>query len=727
MVCMRRLLLLMAAAAIAAPDTSWRIIGPGGGGSMFYPTISPHDPRVVVVGCDMTGSYITRDGGRTWRMFNPGDTARFFVFDPLDPKVIYAGAGGGLYRSTDGGVTWPRLHPRPEAITHVSRGDDHAGARLTYSGDPRGTITALAIDPADSRSLIAAAFVSGKTVLWQSSDHGASWRNLGEQPGRALQIWIDARSPRNDRTLYVAGPDAILVREEGRWRTGESPGSFTSISAGWPESGSPTFYAVVSNRIFVSADGGRAWWHESSLPGMQGRAQAIAASPDHPEVAYASYSGLRAPLSQSMGVAKTIDGGRHWELVWQDTREPGPNVHDAWLSERFGPGWPGNPRDLGVAPTDPNICYGTDSGRTMRTLDGGKTWNAVYSNRAPDGNWTTNGLDVTTCYGVHFDPFDARHEFISYTDIGLWASDNGGESWYSATRTGIPGNWVNTTYWVEFDPEVRGRMWAAMSDTHDLPRPKMWRNRPPETYGGGIARSDDGGRTWRVQSQGMPPTAATHILRTPEGTLYVAGFARGVFQSTDEGEHWVLKNSGIEGAQPFAWRLARDAKGALYLVVARRSDDGSFHNAGDGALYRSTDAGEHWTRLQLPAGVNGPNGLAIDPRDPARLYLAAWGRSTREAALDGGIYLSTDAGATWRRVLGEDQHIYDVTIDSADTRIVYATGFEQAAWRSADRGITWKKIPGYDFRWGHRVILDPRDHTRLYITTFGGSVWTQKR
>jgi hypothetical protein len=76
-------------------------------------------------------------------------------------------------------------------------------------------------------------------------------------------------------------------------------------------------------------------------------------------------------------------------------------------------------------------------------------------------------------------------------------------------------------------------------------------------------------------------------------------------------------------------------------------------------------------------------------------------------------------------VLSEDQHVYDVTIDPADSRVLYASGFEQAAWRSSDRGLTWTRIPGFDFKWGHRVVIDPRDRTRLYVTTFGGSVWTR--
>jgi photosystem II stability/assembly factor-like uncharacterized protein len=255
----------------------------------------------------------------------------------------------------------------------------------------------------------------------------------------------------------------------------------------------------------------------------------------------------------------------------------------------------------------------------------------------------------------------------------------------------------------------------------------MWRRTSPRRFNGGVVRSDDGGRTWRVQNNGMPETAATHILRDPAGVLYVAGFGRGIFKSVDGGEHWTLKNSGIAGSEPFAWRLSRNSKGAIYAVIARRAEDQRYGNENDGGVYRSTDSAEHWTRVTLPEGVNGPNGLAIDPTDTARLLLAAWGRSDREGARGGGIWLSRDAGASWRNVLERDQHIYDVTVDPRDSRIWYASGFEGNVWRSSDRGLTWAREPGYDFRWGHRVMLDPRDPARMFVTTFGGSVWSGPR
>src|ERR1017187_2076734 len=81
------------------------------------------------------------------------------------------------------------------------------------------------------------------------------------------------------------------------------------------------------------------------------------------------------------------------------------------------------PWSLGVAPGDADICYATDLFRTYRTLDGGKTWETVTSVRVRDDAWTTRGLDVTTSYGVHFDPFNARHLIIGYTDIGAFRSE----------------------------------------------------------------------------------------------------------------------------------------------------------------------------------------------------------------------------------------------------------------------------------------------------------------
>ena len=74
----------------------WEVIGPGGGGTMTHPTISPHDPKLVLVGCDMTGAYITYDGGESWRMINLGTGVSSFAFDPVHPGRHLCGQPGAL-------------------------------------------------------------------------------------------------------------------------------------------------------------------------------------------------------------------------------------------------------------------------------------------------------------------------------------------------------------------------------------------------------------------------------------------------------------------------------------------------------------------------------------------------------------------------------------------------------------------------------------------------------
>jgi hypothetical protein len=67
--------------------------------------------------------------------------------------------------------------------------------------------------------------------------------------------------------------------------------------------------------------------------------------------------------------------------------------------------------------------------------------------------------------------------------------------------------------------------------------------------------------------------------------------------------------------------------------------------------------------------------------------------------------------------------VYDVTVDARDPDVLYASGFDQAAYRSGDRGATWSRLRGFNFKWGHRVVPDAVDPAMVYVTTFGGGVW----
>jgi hypothetical protein len=755
----------------------WRVTGPGGGGTTAHPVISPHDPRVVVESCDMTGAYITHDAGASWRMFNLGTVASAYAFDPKAPSVIYA-AASAIFRSRDTGRTWQMIWPDPLRRTERQNLGDHADTTYrtedpTYPSGEDVLIDALAIDTRDAARLYAAVQfrkpgqpggpAQAITRFLTSPDRGATWSAVADLPAeRIFAIWTDA-SP--DRVVRALGERGAYEMSSTAWHRLDAPRGvrFQSGSVGYDEaSRSTVVYATaevtlgfrgLAGGIFVSSDSGRTWrasngglasylaagsiWGRMRSAGGDAPVHVgpIGASARHGLTAYVGLRGLRSPVGRTafVGVARTVDGGRHWTVVHRESDRPAPGFVGSWVEARaIEDGYSVSleaPYDLAAAPTDPRICYVTDLFRTYRTLDGGGTWAQVHS--APAGPaWVSRGLDVTTHYGLSWDPFNPKRVFLASTDIGLFRSEDGGATWLGSS-TGVPRAWRNTAYWVVADPSVEGLMWGGFSGTHDLPRPKMFRRTDPARFRGGVAVSTDGGRTWVPSSGGMAESAITHLLldpRSPAGrrTLYAAAFGRGVYKSADNGRTWMLKNDGLSAdprQQPFAWRLTMDHAGVLYLVVARRSEDGRIGDRDDGAIYRSTDGAEHWTPLPLPRGTNGPAAVTVDPRDPARLYLSAWGVAGPSADTGGGVFVSGDAGRSWRPVLAAAQHVYDVSVDPRNPHVLFACGFDQGVYRSDDRGETWRRIKGFNFKWGHRVVPDPEDASRIYVVTFGGGVW----
>ena len=213
-----------------------------------------------------------------------------------------------------------------------------------------------------------------------------------------------------------------------------------------------------------------------------------------------------------MGLLKPETTAVTWNWVWKGGGGSGQygvkdgkgvsNLSDAWAEKAFG-GEYIRLMDVGVAPYDGNTAIVTDWYRTMKTADGGKSWNEIYSAEQPDGSFISRGLDVTTAYGVHFDPFDSNHIAISYTDIGYHHSFNRGKSW-TRSVDGVPADWVNTCYWLAFDPKIRDKVWSVWSNIHDFPRGKMTRNPEWRNRGrGGVCVSTDGGKTWKPEVTGM--------------------------------------------------------------------------------------------------------------------------------------------------------------------------------------------------------------------------------
>jgi photosystem II stability/assembly factor-like uncharacterized protein len=739
-------------------NDTWGFTGSGGGGAMFWPAVSPHDPDYAYVACDMTGSFVTYNGGKSWRMFSLRGPVKYFVFDPVDPDVSYA-KSIALFKSTDHGKTWNIVYPVPSEVNGIVSKGDHAEEWIITNDSTIRNVMALAVDPDNSMILHAVISTNNAPCYYTSYDQGGHWAKEKELEQEARNIFIVPSSPKENRTIYITGNNSVIVRENGKWNTNPGPAGIDNLnefSAGFDKTENKFIIYAISGKsyfnpdgdpsgIYYTQDGGKTWVNRqddllklrpenSGLPEWRSVATCI----NHPEVVYISYAGLNvSDDTTSIGVARSEDYGKTWKLVWQDRLTKGgdlysPNYSKGWIDERFGPTWGENPFSMAVSPSDPLVCYTTDFGRAIRTSDGGKNWEQLYTDRKEGAGWISRGLEVTTGYTIVSDPFDIKHMFIANTDIGLMESNDGGESWMSATvNNGIPHKWMNSTYWVAFDPDIKGRVLAAMSDVHDLPRPKMWRRRGILGYEGGIVLSEDSGKRWKPVSGDIGESAITHILtersvNQKSGPIYACAFGKGVFKSVDKGKTWARKNKGIDGKEPFAWRIVQNERnGELFLIVCRRSDDGSIGNDLDGAVYRSSDGAETWTKMKLPEGTNGPMSLVIDHENNDRLLLSAWGRTTPgqfSPDTGGGIFLSKDNGVSWSQVLEKDQHIHDLTYDPRNSTL-YACGFNGSAYRSEDRGETWKRIKGYNFKWGKRVDPDQTDPDKIFIITFGGGVW----
>ncbi len=745
----------------AADSSGWSVIGPGGGGSMFEPTVSPFDPDFAFLRCDMTGAYVTHDGGESWKMFNLRSVVEDFEFDPADSSVAYA-TGSGLYRTTDRGESWELIYPAPAEILAERMVNDHATQWFVTATDSLPSfIHKVRVEPTDNtvlylgrysgviyRDSLAALYLSDSCQVLVSRDRGASWREAGRVPGTRVLALLPGswRGAPGELTVITDRAGAIIPLEGGAPEALALPAANLAAADGGRDSQGGHFCYILGGfekaadgqfhgGVYRSADGGRSWQPANGdlLAECDPAAEhapyfnTMSACEGDPRVLYLSNRGYPAADGKShMGVLRSDDAGDHWRWVYRTDGDSllTNNYRYSWHVRSYGWGWVGNPHGIGICPTNADIVYTTDYGRAARSDDGGVSWRQVYNTEQPDSANSTRGLDVTTCYGIHFDPFDPQHLFIAYTDIGLFESRDGGKGWFHCLN-GIPVHWINTCYWVQFDPQVQGRLWSVWGNGHDLPRLKMFRSgKFVERFEGGVALSEDGGRSW-TPAAGIPDkTVCTHIVLDPDSpaearVLYACGVQRGVFKSVDGGKNWELKANGLP-AEPAVWRLTRLPDGTLCLLVMRSLRD---NRIVDGGIYLSRDGAESWQSAPLPAGVNAPNDLIVDPRDPQVMYLSCWPLPRERVERGGGLFRSEDGGATWRQVFREDAHVFGADLDPADPSIIVINTFDSAAFRSEDRGDTWRRIEGYSFKWGHRPVFDPHHPGMLYLMTFGGSVF----
>jgi len=246
---------------------------------------------------------------------------------------------------------------------------------------------------------------------------------------------------------------------------------------------------------------------------------------------------------------------------------------------------------------------------------------------------------------------------------------------------------------------------------------------------------------WRMVGplRGGRTRAAAGVPSQPN-VFYMAQVNGGVWMSNDYGRTW----NPIFDQQPTQSIGAIAVAPSDPNIVFVASGEGLHRpdlSVGDG-IYKSIDAGKTWTHLGLRDGQQIP-ALAVDPRDPNKLFAAVLGHPYGPSE-DRGLYRSTDGGQNWQKIISKDENTgaSDVEIDPSNPDVVYASMWEvrEGPWedgnefngpggglfKSTDGGSTWHQLtnglPG-DLSQIY-VAIAPSDSRRLYATlsTAGGKL-----
>jgi photosystem II stability/assembly factor-like uncharacterized protein len=263
------------------------------------------------------------------------------------------------------------------------------------------------------------------------------------------------------------------------------------------------------------------------------------------------------------------------------------------------------------------------------------------------------------------------------------------------------------------------------------------------SYGDGVYKSVDAGRTWKnvglrdsrqIGALIVHPKNPDIVLVAALGHAFGPNEERGVFRSADGGLTWskVLYKDRDTGAIDVAFDPANPNIVYASLWQMRRQP-WNFSSGGPGSgLYKSSDAGLTWKHLEghgLPAGILGRIGVSVAGAGSGRVYAMI-------EAPEGGLFRSDDAGATWSRI--NDDHRFrqrawyysHVFADPVSPDVVYV--LNTGAFRSADGGKTFELMPAPHGD-HHALWIDPKDPRRLIngsdggasISVDGGKSWTQ--
>ena len=582
---------------------SWTHLGLDGTQHIGKIAVDPRDPDVVFVAAighlyasnEERGLFRSRDGGKSWEkvLFKGPDVGAVeVVIDPTNSQVVYAGlwntrrppwftysptngAGGGIYKSVDGGSTWTQLTaglPRegigrtgiaiaasnpnrmyavvdcllaegaapgsmnvPAAGTTIDKDvprqggffrSDDAGATWTrLSSDlslwGRGWyFCKLAIDPRDAEMV----YVSNVAVS-RSSDGGKHWVTLRGSPGGDdyHQLWI---SPEDTNTMIVASDQGAIVTRNAR-----ASDAKTVTWSSWLNQPTAQIY-------HISVDYRTPYWvtgaqQDSGAVAVRSRGKfAEISTRDWEPIGPGGESGYTAgdPLHPGIVFGGT---GERWNLA-TNVQLRGTKAPKADGTAKDRADWT---QPLVFSKKDPHSLYYA-SQFLYKTIDGARSWKRISPDLTRADPGVPQTLDAEAAahidrngkrgviYTIAPSPLMAPVLWIGTDDGSIWRTPDDGRTWTNVTPKAMTA-WSRVTTLEASHADAKAAY--ASVDRHQL--------QDFEPY---IYRTRDSGSTWQPITNGLPRGEYVHVVKEDPrmpGTLF-AGTERGAYISVNDGDEW---------------------------------------------------------------------------------------------------------------------------------------------------------------------------------------------
>jgi photosystem II stability/assembly factor-like uncharacterized protein len=689
-------------AGAAALPGAWTSVGPSNiGGLTRGFVINPKNPDIMYAGAAGGGVWQTTDAGMTWAPladFLPTIAVNALAIDPSNPNILYAGTGDnsdgldairglGILKTTDGGQTWTRLPATAQANFYY--------------------VFALVVSPNNSNNV----YAGTSTGVWRSTDGGNTWTQTLA------------------RVAPASGCEELVIRTD-------QPTDYLFAACG--------HYNNPPTAVFRTTDaaGGSPWTSVFTVSGM-GRT-ALALAPSQQSTIYALVTDVTAGSAFNGGLHGVYRSDSNGDSgTWQATvtNQSPSRVNVALLSDVsqiFGDicatgkevvrsqGF--HDITIAVDPLNPNRVWaaGID---TFRSDDGGANWGvAMFSDQAaPLAAHADN-------HRLVFHPkYDGNANQIMYntSDGGIYMTANADAAVSTGAKAGCS-PYPTSVAWQNLNA---GYSVTQFYDGAIYPGANQY-----------IAGAQDNGTSTGRDAFGT----AWEAVRGGDGGFALVNpqdpneiYTNYVYLSLDRSTNGGITNTPITAGITEPTATVTSSGGNFLFIVPVVMDPGNPQRLylGGQALWRTDDRGDTWTQSTTigPATQGQISAIAVSTADPNTVM---YGTS------DGEIFysqqaLTSDKTVTWAfsqpRTSGFVARIAFDPVDPQTAYVVYATytsSGQHYVYKTADGGTTWTPIDGYGDTGlpdapVHSIVVDPLNRQTLYAgtelgvftSTDGGNTW----